>query len=152
MSDVLIIVKSKDKNVDIQKSSEGTFIKFDGLPKLDLLNKNKNVKKEDNEIVSTMADLKISGTQTDGTCYDESTQTNSDWTEDSFEEKYKRKGMYPLKEMKQHPEWKDEYMSKLRIKKVHICKSCRKKWMKGCCENYSQSNRVMLKMVIGWHE
>ena len=35
-------------------------------------------------------------------------------------------GMCSWKEMKQNPEWKDEYENNLEIKKVHMCKSCGK--------------------------
>ena len=63
---------------------------------------------------------------------------------------YIRGGMMPLKEMKQHPEWKKEYRKNIDIKKVQICKFCNKKSLKGCCSNYSSVNRSMLTMVIGW--
>jgi hypothetical protein len=69
-----------------------------------------------------------------------------------FEKNYKSGGMCPFREMKAHPEWKDEYANRIETKKIHICKSCKQKWMKGCCKDYSRENRVMWKMVIGWHE
>jgi hypothetical protein len=68
-----------------------------------------------------------------------------------FEKNYKPGGMCSLKEMKRHPEWKDEYAKRIEVRKMHMCKSCKRKWMKGCCKNYSQENRVMIKMVIGWN-
>jgi len=72
--------------------------------------------------------------------------------EDFFSKNYKKGGMCSLKQMKRHPEWKDEYENKIETKRVHICKSCKGKWMKDCCEDYSRKNRVMLKMVVGWQE
>ena len=67
---------------------------------------------------------------------------------DFIERNYKPGGMCSLKEMKSHPEWKNEYRNKLEVKKVNICKS-RKKCTKGCCRNYRPTNRKVLLMVIG---
>ena len=67
-----------------------------------------------------------------------------------FLEKYYKSGMMPLKEMKRHPEWNEEYKRHIEIKKLQICKSCNKKSLKGCCSSYSVSNRSVLTMVIGW--
>jgi hypothetical protein len=72
--------------------------------------------------------------------------------EDFFEKNYKPGGMCPFGEMKAHPEWKNEYADRIETKKVHMCKSCKQKWAKDCCKDYSRENRVMWKMVIGWHE
>jgi len=58
--------------------------------------------------------------------------------------------MCSWKEMKKHPEWKDEYGNNLNVKNVHMCRSCKKKWKSGCCEEYSQTNKTTWKMVIGW--
>jgi hypothetical protein len=66
-----------------------------------------------------------------------------------LEKNYKRWGMYPLREMKKHPEWRKEYRNMLEVKRINICKSCKKRWLKGCCINYSQTNRVQIMMVIG---
>ena len=68
----------------------------------------------------------------------------------TFLENYTKGGMMPLKEMKRHPEWKEEYKKCIEIKKVQICKSCGKKSLKGCCPSYNASNRSVLTMVIGW--
>ena len=65
---------------------------------------------------------------------------------------YKPGGIYPLKEMRKHPEWMPEYRYKIKIRKMHICKSCGNKWVKDCCIYYSQKNRKVLTMVIGWHK
>ena len=70
--------------------------------------------------------------------------------EHTFLKNYAKGGMMPLKEMKKHPEWKEEYRKYLEIKKVQICKSCGKKSLKGCCPGYGASNRSMLTVVIGW--
>ena len=68
-----------------------------------------------------------------------------------FVNNYDRGGMIPLKEMKKNKDWKKEYESLIEVKLVHMCKSCGSKAYKGCCSEYSPSNRVKLKMVIGWH-
>lgn len=67
-----------------------------------------------------------------------------------FRRHYKIGGMLLLKDMKANAEWNDVYRYNLEIKKVHICKSCNAKWAKGCCSKYSQNNRTMRNMVIGW--
>ena len=72
--------------------------------------------------------------------------------DDFFDRNYTKGGMISLKEMKRHPEWKNEYRNSLDIKKVHVCKSCKKKWYKKCCAEYSRTNRTMLQMVIGWNK
>ena len=69
---------------------------------------------------------------------------------DFFDRNYKKGGMISLKEVRRHPEWKEEYNQKVEIKLVHICKSCGFKAFKGCCSDYSSSNRKKVKMVIGW--
>jgi hypothetical protein len=69
---------------------------------------------------------------------------------DFLSRNYQQGGMMSLKEMKRHPEWKQEYECNIDIKRIHICKSCNKRSFKGCCSEYSTRNRVMLKMVIGW--
>ncbi len=56
-------------------------------------------------------------------------------------------------------EWNKEYEDLVEVKLVNICKSCGllprsmkgSKAYKGCCADYSSSNRVKIKMVIGWH-
>ncbi len=65
---------------------------------------------------------------------------------------FKRGGMCPLKKVSRHPEWKTAYKDKIETKKVDICKSCEKRWLKGCCDKYSRANRTIWVMVIGWHE
>jgi len=67
-----------------------------------------------------------------------------------FSKYYKEGGMCSLKEMKKHPMWKDEYRNNLKVERVHMCKSCKQQWLKGCCEEYSRKNRIMWQMVIGW--
>ena len=54
--------------------------------------------------------------------------------------------------MKRHPEWMPKYRYKITTSRMHICKSCKQKWVKKCCNSYSQENRSMLTMVIGWHK
>ena len=70
--------------------------------------------------------------------------------EDFLERNYQKSGMILLKEMKKHPEWKEEYRNNIGIKRIQICKSCSKRWLKDCCSEYRRDNRTMLKMVIGW--
>lgn len=65
---------------------------------------------------------------------------------------YKEGGIVPVKSVKQHAEWNKEYEKYIRTKKIHVCKSCKNRAHKGCCLEYSSSNRVMIKMVIGWSE
>ena len=64
---------------------------------------------------------------------------------------YNEGGMVPIKNVKMHPEWTKEYETCITTKRVNMCKSCKEKSHKGCCLEYSSSNRVMIKMVIGWH-
>jgi hypothetical protein len=65
--------------------------------------------------------------------------------------KYYNEGeMISLKQIKRNPVWKKENEKQLEIKLVHICKSCGKKANKHCCSNYHSSNRVKIKMIIGW--
>lgn len=63
---------------------------------------------------------------------------------------YEKGGMVPLKDVKTNIEWKNVYEDDIIVKKLNICKSCRRKAHKGCCSEYSANNRVMIKMVIGW--
>ena len=63
---------------------------------------------------------------------------------------YIRGGMIPLKQVKNNPEWKNEYEANMVIKRVHICKSCKGKAYKGCCYCYSPENRSKITMVMGW--
>ena len=64
---------------------------------------------------------------------------------------YKEGGMVPIKKVKMHPEWTKEYETCITTRRVNMCKSCKEKAYKGCCLEYSSSNRVMIKMVIGWY-
>ena len=65
---------------------------------------------------------------------------------------YNKGGMVPIKNVKMHPEWTKEYETCITTKRVNMCKSCKNRAHKGCCSEYSSSNRVMIKMVIGWSE
>ena len=65
---------------------------------------------------------------------------------------FKKGGMCSLKKISRHPEWKTKYRDEIETKKLNICKSCEQRWIKGCCENYSRTNRTIWVMVIGWHE
>ncbi len=67
-----------------------------------------------------------------------------------FTKNYSRGGIVPIKDVRKHPEWKNEYESMVEIKRVHVCKSCRNKAHIGCCKNYSTSNRVMVRVIVGW--
>lgn len=58
----------------------------------------------------------------------------------------------PLKQLSKHPEWKPEYRNRVETRKMNICKSCNKKWLKGCCQNYSRNNRTIWTMVTGLHD
>ena len=58
--------------------------------------------------------------------------------------------MYPIREMVKHSLWKPVYRDMLDVRRITICKSCRGKWLKGCCPNYSRGNRVMKMMAVGW--
>jgi hypothetical protein len=77
--------------------------------------------------------------------------TLSNISVDFFERNYKRGGMYPLEDMKRHPEWIPEYRKQVEVKRIDMCKSCGQKFVKGCCINYNPKNRSMKTMVIGWH-
>jgi len=63
---------------------------------------------------------------------------------------YKKGGMIPVKELRKIREWKREDEKELEIKLVHMCKSCGKMARRGCCSEYCASNRIKIKMVIGW--
>ena len=52
--------------------------------------------------------------------------------------------------MVQHPDWKPEYRKQVTIKRMSICKSCRKRFFKDCCSEYEQNNKTTVAMVIGW--
>lgn len=58
--------------------------------------------------------------------------------------------MVSFKEAKNKPDWKPEYKDMAQVKRLHMCKSCKGKAMKGCCPEYSPKNRVMIKMIVGW--
>ena len=73
-----------------------------------------------------------------------------DEIKDLFGRNYNQEVMYSIKEMKKHPEWRKEYRNMLEVKKVEICKSCKKRWRKGCCEEYSRKNRSVILMATGW--
>lgn len=65
---------------------------------------------------------------------------------------FKKGGTCSLKQLSRHPEWKTAYKDNIETRKMNICKSCYKRWLKGCCANYSRNNRTMWVMAIGWHE
>ena len=70
--------------------------------------------------------------------------------DDFFSRNYDKGGMISLKEVKRHPEWKQDYGQLVYTKFVHICKSCKSKAYAGCCSGYSAVNRKKVKMVLGW--
>lgn len=71
----------------------------------------------------------------------------------SYLETYFTKGgTIPIKQLSRHPEWKRAYRDSVTTRNMNICKSCDKRFLKGCCANYSRTNRTMRVMVIGWHE
>lgn len=59
-------------------------------------------------------------------------------------------GMTKLGDMKQLPEWRNEWRDCLEIKQTQMCKSCGEKAKRGCCEYYATTNRKPLLMVYGW--
>lgn len=65
---------------------------------------------------------------------------------------YKRGDMIRLKNVTEHPFWKKEYRMDLSIKKFQMCKSCGKRALRGCCDNYSSTNRKPITMIVGWCE
>lgn len=67
-----------------------------------------------------------------------------------FSRNYNKDGLISFKEVKRHPEWKQEYEQLVEIKYVHICKSCGSKAYAGCCSSYSAANKKKVKMVLGW--
>ncbi len=69
---------------------------------------------------------------------------------DFFSANYTKGGVIPIKEVKNHPEWKPEYEKLVQVKRVHMCKSCKSQARKGCCPQYSPKNRVMIKVIVGW--
>ena len=65
---------------------------------------------------------------------------------------YRRGGMCPLVDMRQHPEWVPGYRKLVEVKRITICRSCRNRFIKGCCPEYNSKNKTMQTMVIGWHK
>lgn len=65
---------------------------------------------------------------------------------------YNTGGMVLLQTVRRHPSWKHEYLQDVETSFVNICKSCGSKALKGCCSEYSTTNRKKLKMVMGWHK
>ena len=80
----------------------------------------------------------------------ESKMTSLTLNDDFFSRNYNKGGMISLKEVRRHPEWKQEYEQLVETKYVHICKSCESKAYSGCCLSYSAVNRKKVKMVLGW--
>ena len=79
--------------------------------------------------------------------------TRTDASHSGFLEKnYNRGGMCPLVNMRQHPEWVPGYRKHVEVKRITICKSCRSRFIKGCCPEYSSNNKMMQTMVIGWQK
>lgn len=72
--------------------------------------------------------------------------------DDFFEKNFKRGGMMPIKDMKRHPEWETHYIGQVNLKDFNMCKSCTKRAFSGCCPEYSASNRIKLRMALGWHQ
>lgn len=73
---------------------------------------------------------------------------------------FKKEGTCPFKQLSRHAEWKKEYRNMVETltgsacatRRMCICKSCHKRWLKGCCPNYNRNNRTHWVMVVGWHE
>ena len=100
---------------------------------------NANTIQNAHTIHNNFADLRVSPASIDtAQCY--------------LEAYFKRGGMCSLKKVSRFPEWKTVYRGEIETKKLNICKSCEQRWIKGCCENYSRTNRTIWVMVIGWHE
>lgn len=75
-----------------------------------------------------------------------------DTLESYLETYFTKGGTIPIKRLSRHPEWKKEYRNLVTTRKADMCKSCHKKFLKGCCANYSRHNRTSCVLVIGWHE
>ena len=98
-----------------------------------------------NTIINNFQSLNISNST--------STKKKTDFSELGFLEKnYRRGGMCPLVDMRQHQEWVPIYRKHVEVKRITICRSCRKRFIKGCCSEYSSKNKTMQTMVIGWHK
>ena len=67
-----------------------------------------------------------------------------------FNNNYDKGNMVSFADVKRHPEWRNEYLKNVETNFVNICKSCGSKAIKGCCLEYSATNRKKIKMVIGW--
>lgn len=67
-----------------------------------------------------------------------------------FSNNYDKGGMVSLADVKKHSEWNNEYLKDVETNFVNICKSCSCKAIKGCCLEYSATNRKKIKMIIGW--
>ena len=51
-----------------------------------------------------------------------------------FDRNYTRGGFIPIKSVKQHPEWDPAFEKTVEVKRIHVCKSCKGKARKGCCQ------------------
>ena len=69
---------------------------------------------------------------------------------DFFSKNYKQGNYYRFADMKRHPDWISEYKNQVKTKKINICKSCRKRFLKGCCSEYDKKNRSTVTMVVDW--
>lgn len=106
-------------------------------------NQNNNTIVNNNNIINNFHNLNISSS--------ESTQ-HANTIQSYLDIYFKKGGMCSIKQLSRYPEWKKEYRHMLETRKMNICKSCKEKWIKGCCSDYSRYNRTQLVMVIGWHE
>ncbi len=97
---------------------------------------------QSNTIHNTFNDLQISSPQ--------STHINS--LELYLETHFKKGGMCPIKQFSKHAGWKKEYKNLIETRRMDICKSCHKRWLKGCCHGYGRNNRTQWVMVVDWHE
>ncbi len=57
-----------------------------------------------------------------------------------------------IKQLTQHPMYTKSFRDKIITRNMHICKCCNKKYLKGCCENYSLKKRSTRLMVLGWKQ
>jgi hypothetical protein len=89
---------------------------------------------------------------------DDDTETNIDafskltTKECFFPRNFKSGGMMPLREMKRHPEWETQYIGQVSLNDFNMCRSCKKRAFSGCCPEYSATNRIKVRMVLGWHQ
>ena len=76
--------------------------------------------------------------------------TQDEMFEEFLNKYYVSGDMTSLYAMTRKNGWQRSFRNGLDVKIVSVCKSCRKKALKGCCNEYNAANRTTVSMVLGW--